>query len=158
MRRQAVAARMAGGRLDLLLRETFLREASRDRARKRRFKRPHRGPIEAASRISKQLLRRADGGDREDPHTPGVGIPGRHRWGRRVRRGTRSPQTGERSRSGARAMGCRSSDAVAVALRAVFAIRPEPAAIPSIDRERDRTPCKTRHSYLIHTQDKNQLN
>jgi hypothetical protein len=55
-------------------------------------------------------------------------------------------------------MGCRSSDAVAVALRAVFAIRPEPAAIPSIDRERDRTPCKTRHSYLIHTQDKNQLN
>jgi hypothetical protein len=66
MRRRAVLARVAGGRFDVLLREIFLRGASRNRARKRNFKRPYRGTTEAASRMSKQLLQRADGGGRRE--------------------------------------------------------------------------------------------
>jgi uncharacterized Zn-binding protein involved in type VI secretion len=56
-------------------------------------------------------------------------------------------------------MDCRSIVAVGVALRAVFATSPEPALIPPIDREGDRTACNTCHSHSIHTGQKlNQIN
>jgi hypothetical protein len=141
MRRRAVAARMAGGRLDLLIRETFFREASRDRARKRNFD----GLIGARQRqqagYPSNCFEGLMAAVEKIPTRPELESSAATA-GMRKSGGARTRPRLERSRSGARAMGCRSSVAVGLALRAVFAIRPEPAPIPSIDREGDRTPCR----------------